>query len=148
MSMTGVDTFDTTIHKTQIWLNDLMQELHWDDRYKAYIALRTTLHALRDRLTTEEAAHLGAQLPMLIRGLYYEGWTPAGKPGQERHKEEFLAPIRGHFQNDRNVDPDHVVRAVFRVLAKRVTDGEIDDVKSILPQDIANLWPETVVPSR
>src|SRR5918996_1737110 len=148
MSTTGLEVFDTTLQKTHIWLNDLTDELHWDDRFRGYKALRAGLHALRDRLTVEEAAHLGAQLPMLIRGLYYEGWTPAGKPGQERHKEEFLAPIRGHFQNDRNVDPDHVVRAVFRVLAKRVTEGEIDDVKSILPQDIANLWPETVVPSR
>ena len=28
--------------------------------------------------------HLGAQLPMLLRGLYYEGWHMAGKPTKDR----------------------------------------------------------------
>jgi uncharacterized protein (DUF2267 family) len=147
MSMTGVESFDTTLQKTHLWLNELMDELHWndwDDRYRAYAALRATLHALRDRLSVEETAHLGAQLPMLIRGFYYEGWTPAGKPARERRKEEFLAPIQAHFRNDPDLDPERVARAVFSVLARRVTAGEIADVKSMLPKDLLELWPETV----
>jgi uncharacterized protein (DUF2267 family) len=71
MSTTGLDVFDTTVQKTNNWLNDLMQVLRWPDKHKVYLALRTTLHALRDRLTVEEVAHLGAQLPMLIRGFRY-----------------------------------------------------------------------------
>ena len=67
-TMTGLDVFDTTVQKTHIWLNEIMQELGWEDRYKAYLGLRTTLHALRDRLPIEETAQLAAQLPMLIRG--------------------------------------------------------------------------------
>jgi uncharacterized protein (DUF2267 family) len=144
MSMTGVESFDATLQKTHIWLNELMDELHCDDRYKAYAALRATLHALRDRLSVEEAAHLGAQLPMLIRGFYYEGWTPAGKPDKERRKEEFLAPIRAHFRNDPDLDPARVARAVFSVLSRRVTEGEITDVKHMLPKDLLELWPEAL----
>jgi uncharacterized protein (DUF2267 family) len=99
---------------------------------------------LRDRLTVEEAAHLGAQLPMLIRGLYYEGWTPAGKPDKTRSKDEFLAPIREQFRGDAEVDPERVARAVFKVLARRVTEGEIKDVKGLFPKELAALWPEAV----
>jgi uncharacterized protein (DUF2267 family) len=141
MSATGLEVFDTTLHKTNSWLNDLMLVLSWQDRRKAYLALRATLHALRDRLTVEEVAQLGAQLPMLIRGFYYEGWDPTGKPLRERTKEQFLARIEQQFRSDDLIDPEQVACAVFIVLANRVTAGEIEDVKQILPAEIRELWP-------
>ena len=140
MSATGLETFDTTLHKTNRWLKELMQELAWDDRHKAYVALRATLHALRDRLTVEEVAQLGAQLPMLIRGFYYEGWDPTRKPLKIRDKGEFLDRIRQEFRGGDPVDPERVARAVFAVLADRVTEGEIEDVKHVLPEEIRELW--------
>jgi uncharacterized protein (DUF2267 family) len=141
MSMTGLEVFDTTVHKTNSWLKELMEELHWQERRKAYLALRATLHALRDRLTVEEVAQLGAQLPMLIRGLYYEGWSPTGKPLRMRDKEEFLGLIERQFRGDDLVDPEQVGRAVFAVLPNPVTEGEIEDVKHVLPAEIRGLWP-------
>jgi uncharacterized protein (DUF2267 family) len=141
MSTTALDVFDTTLHKTNIWLNDLMQVLAWSDRHKAYVALRATLHALRDRLTVEEVAQLGAQLPMLIRGFYYEGWDPTGKPLRVRQKEQFLARVEHQCRGDDRVDPEQVARAVFTVLAERVSEGEIEDVKHVLPAEIRDLWP-------
>ena len=140
MSATGIEAFDSTQQKTNIWLNDVMAALNWEERRKAYLALRTTLQALRDRLILEEAVHLGAQLPMLIRGFYYEGWRPTATPVKD-HKEEFLTHIADAFQNDLNVDPETVVRAIFKVLAKYIADGEIADVKALLPKDLAALWP-------
>jgi uncharacterized protein (DUF2267 family) len=118
-----------------------MQVLQWPDKHKVYLALRATLHALRDRLTVEEVAHLGAQLPMLVRGFYYEGWDPTDKPLRQRHKEQFLARIEQQFKDDDSVDPEVVVRAVFFVLEHRVTEGEIEDIKQILPAEIRDLWP-------
>jgi uncharacterized protein (DUF2267 family) len=141
MGATGLDVFDTTLQKTNSWLNDLMELLGWQDRHKAYLALRATLHALRDRLSVEEVAQLGAQLPMLIRGFYYEGWDPTGKPLRERHKEEFLARIERQFRGDDRIDPEPVARAVFTVLAHRVSAGEIEDVKHVLPDELRDLWP-------
>ena len=141
MSATGVDVFDTTLHKTNSWLNDLMQVLGWSDRDKAYSALKATLHALRDRLTVEEVAQFGAQLPTLIRGFYYEGWDPTGKPLRMRHKEEFLSRIEQHFRGGDDIDLERVARAVFGVLAQRVSEGEIEDVKHVLPAELRELWP-------
>jgi uncharacterized protein (DUF2267 family) len=141
MSATGLDAFDTTVHKTNAWLNELMQELGWEDKHKAYLALRATLHALRDRLTVDEVAQLGAQLPMLIRGFYYEGWDPSDKPLKERHKEQFLARMEREFPGVDGIDPEGVARAVFSVLAKRVSEGEIEDVRHVLPAEVRELWP-------
>jgi uncharacterized protein (DUF2267 family) len=141
MSATGLEAFDTTIQKTNSWLNDLMQVMDWSDRHRAYLALRVTLHALRDRLTVEEVAQFGAQLPMLIRGFYYEGWDPTDKPQRERHKEQFLARIEQQFRGDTSIDPEEIVQVVFSVIANRVTIGEIENVKHILPSEIRELWP-------
>ena len=139
MIAAGLGVFDRTVHKTYEWLADLMALLAVDDRQVAYQALRATLHALRDRLTVEEVAQFGAQLPMLVRGFYYEGWDPTAKPLKLRHMEAFLAYIATEFNNDA-VDPEQAAREVFALLAQRVTAGEIEDVKHILPAELRELW--------
>jgi uncharacterized protein (DUF2267 family) len=141
MSTIGLEVFDSTLQKTAAWLNDVSAELSLHDRHQAYQALRAVLHALRDRLTVEEVTQLGAQLPMLVRGFYYEGWTLSGKP-VKWHKAEFLAHITKDFPLADEIDPERVVSGVFSVLARRVSAGEIDDVKHVLPKELRALWPE------
>lgn len=143
MSATGLEVFDRTIHKTNIWLKNLMEIMDCTDRQEAYAALRGTLHALRDRLTIEETAQFAAQLPMLIRGFYYEGWDPTGKPVKERHLDEFLARIQREMERY-DVDPEEVARAVFLVVGNRISEGEVEDVQHLLPREIRDLWPATV----
>ncbi|MGE5304921.1 MAG: DUF2267 domain-containing protein [Alphaproteobacteria bacterium] len=136
------DVFEGTIQKSHIWLNDLMSELNWNDRpHRGYLALRAVLHALRDRLTVEEAVQLGAQLPMLIRGLYYEGWTLKGKPHKERHEKDFLDHVTKAFKGAAVIDPREVVRGVFSVLVRHTSAGEIEDVKNAMPKPLRDLWP-------
>lgn len=143
MSTTGLRQFDRTIKTTSEWLNDVMAGLGTDDRNKAYLAFRATLHTLRDRLTPEEATHLGAQLPMLVRGFYYEGWNPARTPEKIRDAGEFLDHIVNYFPLDADIDPKEAVRITFRVLENHVSKGEIKDVKGMLPPEILEMWPES-----
>jgi uncharacterized protein (DUF2267 family) len=138
MSMTGLDAFDATVHKSNRWLHELMQLLGWNDKHKAWLALKATLHALRDRLAVDEVAQLGAQLPMLIRGAYYEGWDPSHKPLKERHRAQFLAHVDHELASG---NPERVAHAVFTELASRVSAGEIEDVKQVLPSELRDLWP-------
>ena len=142
MSQTGVTAFDSTIQTTNVWLHDILERLGWQDRHPAYHALRAVLHALRDRLPVDQVAALGAQLPMLIRGFYYEGWHPAGTPTKERTREDFLANIAAAFRNDPGLNMEEVARAVFEVIAQHVTPGEIKHVKIALPDEIRSLWAE------
>jgi uncharacterized protein (DUF2267 family) len=140
MPATGLDVFDTTLQKTHSWLNELMEILEWQDKQRTYVALRATLHAVRDRLTVDETAQLAAQLPMLIRGFYYEGWDPSGKPVRARHKADFIVDIEEHFISDAPIDAEAIAQGVFQLLESRVTEGEIEDVRQMLPGEIRALW--------
>jgi uncharacterized protein (DUF2267 family) len=100
MSATGLRVFDTTIQTTNIWLDEIMQELNWDDRHRAYHALRAVLHTLRDRLSVDEVAQLSAQLALLVRGAFFEGWHPAHKPVKERSEDAFISHVSESFALD------------------------------------------------
>ena len=138
--MTGLEVFDETVHKTNAWLKEIANALDLD-RHGAYHVLRAVLHTLRDRLTVEETAQLGDQMPMLVRGIYYEAWHPAGKPEKIRSREEFLSKISGRIAMKQSIDPENAARAVFRTLEHHISAGEIRDVMQVLPEDIRALWP-------
>jgi uncharacterized protein (DUF2267 family) len=140
MSTTGLDVFDKTVQTTNIWLKEIMTELGCDRRH-AYRALGAVLRTLRDRLTVDEAAQLGDQLPILVRGLYYDQWHSATNPDRTRKLDVFLGNIASALADLDPMDPEEVTRVVFAVLAHHVADGEIDQVKHMLPSDIQRLWP-------
>lgn len=140
MSLTDVSALESTLQTTNIWFNDLNDRLGWHDHRRAYHGLRAVLHALRDRLTVNEAVALGAQLPMLIRGMYYEGWRPSAVPVKDRSRDAFLAHIAPAFRDDPIAEPERVTRAVFQVVAKHVTKGETESIRRILPEELRELW--------
>jgi uncharacterized protein (DUF2267 family) len=140
MSNIGVEVFDTTIQKTMSLLKDIDDEFGWGDRRKqAYSALRAVLHALRDRLPVSEAANFAAQLPMLVRGFYFEGWKPESVP-KKMHREEFLQAVREQFQFEIKGGTEEVVNGVANALARHIDPNAIEDIKEELPQDIAVLF--------
>lgn len=141
MSVTAIPHIERSVHMANAWLKELAEELGWEDRERAYHALRVVLHAVRDRLTVDEAADMGAQLPLLIRGLYYEGWDPSSMPVKERRREQFLHHITAAFPGDAGIYPESIAWAVFKVLERHVSSGEIKDVLHVLPEEIRSLWP-------
>lgn len=142
MGETGLSSFDATVEKTNHILHDIEQAYGWpkERRNQSYAALRTVLHALRDRLTVEVSAQLAAQLPMLVRGIYYDGWDPSVVP-MKMDREEFLARIRLEFPYSIDDGIPRLVDTVLQVLRRNITEGEWDDVKSTLPKDLAMALP-------
>jgi uncharacterized protein (DUF2267 family) len=141
---TGLDTFDKTVQESNLWLKDVMERLDTTDRHHAYSTLRAVLHALRDRIGPESAAHLGAQLPMLLRGLFYEGWDPTGKPSKERHEADFLAHIARGIPRADAAEVEQGVRAAFDVLSKRIDRGTAVKLASMFPLELRKFWPAFV----
>lgn len=131
-----------TAQLTREWIIELARLLDWEDRQRVWRLLRVTLHTLRDWLDIDEAVQLGAQLPTLVRGIYYEGWRPARSPAIERGREAFLARIREALRDDPDEDLEEAVCSVFRLLNARISAGEIDDVRMRLPMRLRDLWPE------
>ncbi|NLE01710.1 MAG: DUF2267 domain-containing protein [Fibrobacter sp.] len=140
MAWSGLDTFDTAIQKADSWLKEIMTELNTDSRRVAYTSLRAVLHALRDRLIIDEAVDLGAQLPLLIKGIYYDDWDPSKTPVKDRHIDDFIAHIKERYRGDGQPDYQKMAKSVFTLLKRRVTEGEISDVKGMLPQEFRPLW--------
>lgn len=140
MTVATVSTLEQTVHKTNQWLDELGQDLQTDHR-GAYRAMRAVLHALRDRLTVQEATDLGAQLPMLVRGFYYEAYNPSDVPTNERHAEAFLQRIAKEMQ-DVPIEPQDAASSVFKLLTTYCTAGQISHVKSNLPRELQAMWPQ------
>jgi uncharacterized protein (DUF2267 family) len=138
MTWTGLETFDTAVQKADTWLKEIMMELNTDSRRIAYACLRSVLHTLRDRLTIDEAVDLGAQLPLLVKGIYYDEWDPSRTPVKDRHMEAFIDHI--NKRNVSDIDSKVAAKAVFKLLHKKVTEGEINDVKGMLPEELNSLW--------
>jgi uncharacterized protein (DUF2267 family) len=143
MSGNTFESIDHTVQLTHIWINDLDKSLYWNNRSRSYRLLKSVLHALRDWLQVNESADLAAQLPTLIRGIYYDQWRPATTPVKERSKANFIARIERDFANEPLHDVSFAVRAVFQLLSEKVTPGEIADVRQALPADLRALWPKS-----
>jgi uncharacterized protein (DUF2267 family) len=142
MSQTGFAPFTTTVDKTNHVLHEIELAYGWGEnrRPQSYAALRATLHALRDRLTVAEAAQLAAQLPMLVRGIYYEGWVPSRVPVR-MDLEQFVQRVRHDFRYQVDGGMERLVRTVIQALRPQISDGEWEDVKSVMPKDLAVALP-------
>jgi len=134
--------WEKALAKSNVWLEELGRELGWDDPDAIMIVLRSVLHALRDRLPADEAVELSAQLPLLIKGVYFDGWDPSATPVKARSRQEFLAMVRKPLGGvAMEADAERVTRAVFRLLTEHVSEGEIHDVRGSMPAELADLWP-------
>ena len=138
---THIRVFDSTLQTTHRWLQELELAASLDNEAEAYSVLRAVLHALRDRLPADEAVHLGAQLPMLIRGFYYEGWKPSTTPKKQRSLEAFLEGMQPLPTLKGEISAEQALRSVFLMLDHRISEGEIADVRQAMPEEIRRLWP-------
>ena len=138
MVMTGIHTIDSSINTAKEWLKDIQGAMGAENQEEAYKAARGVLTALRDRLPVGEASNFASQLPLFLVGVYFHGWKPEDKPIKIRHQDEFISAVAERIPQ--SMEAANAVRSVFGVINKRITAGEIEDVKGNLPQEIRVLW--------
>ena len=140
MSALGLKIIDESVQAANVWINDVNDRTGWDHKQRAYRLLRVVLHVIRDHLSVDEAAQLGAQLPIMIRGIYYEGWNPSKTPVAERSREGIIARVQEAFDSDPLGDAPEAIAAVMAVLDAHVSAGEMADVKNAFSKEIRELF--------
>lgn len=134
----AVEAFETSRQKTALWLKDVARELHTEDRHRAYAALRAVLHALRDCMPIEEAVKFSGQMPLILKGVFFDGWKARRKP-ERLSRVEFYGRVRERLRGVA-LDGAPAARAVLRALDRHMSTGELEGVKRILPGEVRELW--------
>lgn len=140
MSALGLPIIDQSVEAANAWINGVNSRTGWDNKQRAYRLLRAVLHIVRDHLGVAEATQLGAQLPILIRGIYYEGWTPSEAPVKLRTIAEFEAQLQRDFEPDPVGDLPQAVAAVMAELRAHVSPGEMRDVERAFTEKVRTLF--------
>ena len=139
MSEQGLEVIESSTQKTHEWIASIAAAAHLEKR-DAYRALRAVLQTLRDRLPMNDAVHFAAQLPMFLRGLFYEGWESSKMP-IKMSAAEFLAAVKARIVADQVIDPLRITQSVLAVMMAHVGVAELEKIKHILPKDLQSLWP-------
>jgi uncharacterized protein (DUF2267 family) len=140
--MTMPPAIAQSVQKTQQWLKSLRDSGDLADEAAALRSLRIVIHQLRDRLTPAEAIDLGSQLPTFIRGIYYDGWSPAKTPEKIKSRDQFVKQIAVKLRGA-TANPEALVRDVFALITYHCDPGEVADIIDQLPADIKSLWPQS-----
>ena len=142
MSSQGLEVIDQADQTMHEWINELSARLDWSSKRSALRLLRVTLQHLRDHLLPDEMAHLSAQLPLLVRGMFFEGWVPKRAPIKERTSAAFISAIETRMGQTEEYRGSNDIRCVFDLLNARLSRGEIEDVRASLSAEIRGLWRE------
>jgi uncharacterized protein (DUF2267 family) len=137
---TGLPVFDTTVQETNEWLKAVEAQLRPCSRQQAYGALRAVIHVLRDRLPLEATAALSAQLPILLRGVFFEGWRPDDGPSDIRTPQEFADRVKSELPPGFPRQPNEAVGGVFAVIGSRLDQGEVRKLADYLPAPLRSAW--------
>lgn len=138
MGAANLDVFEKTLQTTNIWLDEISAVLG-PDRRVAWKVLSVVLHKLRDRLPAALSAHLSAELPLLVRGVYYDQFEPDKQPMRWDY-DEFVSEVSKWLSDTRPVDPVLAIQAVFQVLSRHLPRGKIDKVQNALPEALRSAW--------
>lgn len=134
-----VHNIESTVQQTNQWLHALTDAPTIADDHRAYAVLRAVLHRLRDRMIPDEAVQFGAQLPTLVRGVYYENWKPGATPTRDRDRESFLEALREGLDAHPEVDPQQAFVQVWSLLWDNVDRGALEHVLGMLPREVQDL---------
>lgn len=136
-----IHVFERTTHEAHEWVNDIAGRTGWTNEREVLHLMRSVLCKIRDHLPVNEMAQFSAQLPIILRGMFFEGWQPKKTPVRERHAADFVAAVEKEIGDVMDYRGPADVQAVFGVINNHITRGEVADVRACLPQELREMWP-------
>lgn len=147
-SKNHVSAFSRTVQKSELWVTEIRKELTELRTDDAYHLLGAVLHTLRDQLSVHECAQFAAQLPLLLRGTFYECWNPPSQPPRTRSKDEFTQAVKDKTKTICDSHPDFDledgVKVVLKVIAQHVSVGEFADILATLQPSLKLFFEDAV----
>ncbi len=135
--MSTPDAFSHAVNTANVWLSDVSRALGTEDRHYAQRVLRAWLHVVRDRLSVESAAKFAAQLPELLRGVYYNGWEPHRVPITYQVDQFVL-----RFAAEAGIPSTQVsaaAAAVTSALGRHLSAGQLPEALASFPADLRSI---------
>ncbi|WP_166256454.1 DUF2267 domain-containing protein [Marinobacter salicampi] len=136
----SINIVDHNIKLINTWLRDISDELDSIGEEEAWKRLRAVLQTMSNRITVDEAANFAAQLPIIVRGLYFESWRPAETPHKWRDRAEYIDAVSRKLEGD--IDAERTFKAVLRVIDRHLDSNELNRIKEMHPKELWDLWPQ------
>ena len=136
------NTIRNSTELTDEWIRSIDTHLGWNDFNRSFQLMRATLHALRDALPINEAVEFSAQMPLVLKAYYFEGWNPSRTLDRDRDKAGFIELVRQRVQLDFDYETEQAINAVFLILNEKISSGEISDARGSVHRHLRKLWPE------
>jgi uncharacterized protein (DUF2267 family) len=135
-----LSTLNHMYEEANTWINEINDLTGMPDRRHSYHALRGVLFGVRDRLPLNDLFDFAVQMPTVIRGIMFEGYSPAGKP-EKLDRDQFLSRVESELRaSGGNQSPIEATQAVFSVMDKHLSQGAINSLKELLPDEYAAFW--------
>ncbi len=138
---TNISSLDRAIQNAVLWLNDVQNELQWEDREVVYKATKAVLQTIRDRLPPGELFHFSANLPMVFKGMLFDSYD------HEQNKEiktveDFFIQVQCHYDSQMRdiIGAQEATCGVINTLFKRIGEGEMKKVADAMPLKLKSLF--------
>jgi uncharacterized protein (DUF2267 family) len=146
---TNISSLDRAVQNAVLWLNDIQTELGWENREIVYKATKAVLQTIRDRLPVSELFHFSTNLPIVLKGMLFEGYDPSeAKKEKIKTIQEFYDRIQTHYDPlQRDIVSGHQAAfGVINVLFNRIGEGEMRKVADNMPLKLKPLFKQRSKP--
>lgn len=143
---TGIPALEDALRDAQGWLASAGHRINTRSSQVALACLRGTLHTLRAQLDVRRAIEVGERLPLVMRGVFFDGWDPHDAPPPAATKDEFVGRVAADNGRNPRIKAERAAKAALEVIFERLPAAVTARIVERLPENLRELWPDEPAP--